>query len=157
MMLLQRILDDAEETMELAQRIAALLSPGTVVTLSGDLGAGKTVFTKGLARGLGVHELVNSPTFTIIKEYRSGRLPLFHMDVYRITDEEDIGIEEYYDQHGVTVIEWAENIPSWLPNDYLQIKLMHIDETKRKLTITAHGKNAERLCREIEAHENIGD
>ncbi|MFT8319247.1 MAG: tRNA (adenosine(37)-N6)-threonylcarbamoyltransferase complex ATPase subunit type 1 TsaE [Sporolactobacillus sp.] len=150
-------LHSPEETMAFAEKIADLLKPGMVLTLSGDLGAGKTIFTKGLAKGLGISEMVNSPTFTIIKEYRSGRLPLFHMDVYRITDDEDIGIEDYLAQDGVTVIEWAENIPSWLPEDYLSIRLVRSGDMDRELSLSAKGKEAERLCREIEKHENTGD
>lgn len=152
--MLQLKLRTPQETMAFAKRLASFLVPGTVLTLSGDLGAGKTIFTKGLAKGLGIHEMVNSPTFTIIKEYRSGRLPLFHMDVYRITDEEDIGIEDYYEQDGVTVIEWAENIPSWLPDNYLQIKISRSGENARELVLTAQGEEAGRLCREIEKNED---
>lgn len=91
-------------------RLATLLKAGDV-PLEGDLGAGKTTFTKSLAKGLGIERNVNSPTFTIIKEYKSGRLPLYHMDVYRLGDEfEDLGFDEYFEGDGVTVVEWAHLI-----------------------------------------------
>ncbi|TGA96215.1 tRNA (adenosine(37)-N6)-threonylcarbamoyltransferase complex ATPase subunit type 1 TsaE [Sporolactobacillus shoreae] len=146
-----------EETMAFSELIAEYLQSDDVLTLSGDLGAGKTVFTKGLAKGLGIGEMVSSPTFTIVKEYKSGRLPLFHMDVYRISDEEDIGLEDYFDQEGVTVIEWAENIPSWLPDDYLNIEIEKLDEHSRKMTITSHGGRSESLLEEIVRDEHTRD
>ncbi|WP_026039125.1 tRNA (adenosine(37)-N6)-threonylcarbamoyltransferase complex ATPase subunit type 1 TsaE [Sporolactobacillus vineae] len=153
----QRIVRSPEETMAFAGKLAGILEPDDVLTLSGDLGAGKTVFTKGLAKGLGIQEMVSSPTFTIIKEYRSGRLPLYHMDVYRISDEEDIGLEDYFDQGGITVIEWAENIPSWLPADYLNVVITRLDEKARKITFTAHGPRSEHLYREIMKDEDTGN
>lgn len=95
-----------KETQQMAERLARYLKPGDVLALDGDLGAGKTNFTQGLARGLGVTAVVNSPTFTIIKEY-SGRYPLYHMDVYRLEDEwEDLGFDEYFYGDGITVVEW---------------------------------------------------
>lgn len=149
----QWICHSPEETMALSERIAGYLQSGDVLTLSGDLGAGKTVFTKGLAKGLGISERVSSPTFTIVKEYMGGRVPLYHMDVYRINDDEDIGLEDYFDRGGVTVIEWAENIQSWLPKDYLSIAIKRIDDHNRKLTLMAHGRRAESLYREISENE----
>lgn len=116
-----------EETQDLARRIAQLLQPGDVITLEGDLGAGKTSFTQGLAQGLGIADVVNSPTFTIIKEYQ-GRLPLYHMDVYRVGDEmEDLGYDEYFYGEGVTVIEWASMIESILPPERLAIEILKKD------------------------------
>jgi tRNA threonylcarbamoyladenosine biosynthesis protein TsaE len=146
-----------EETMHFSERMAAYLQPGDVLTLSGDLGAGKTIFTKGLAKGLGIHEMVNSPTFTIVKEYHSGRLPLYHMDVYRISDEEDIGIEDYFEQDGVTVIEWAENIPSWLPDDVLSVVIERAGEHERTITCKANGDRSERINEEISNDERASD
>lgn len=93
--------------MGFSEKLGSLLQPGDVLALEGDLGAGKTTFTKGLAKGLDIKRNVNSPTFTIIKEYH-GRLPLYHMDVYRVEDSfEDLGFDEYFDGNGVTVVEWA--------------------------------------------------
>ncbi|MCO7128007.1 tRNA (adenosine(37)-N6)-threonylcarbamoyltransferase complex ATPase subunit type 1 TsaE [Sporolactobacillus shoreicorticis] len=146
-----------EETMHFSERLAVFLKPGDVLTLSGDLGAGKTVFTKGLAKGLGIQEMVNSPTFTIVKEYQSGRLPLYHMDVYRISDEEDIGLEDYFDQDGVTVIEWAENIPSWLPDDRLSITIERVNERERTITCKASGSRSKHINEEISNDERASD
>ncbi|WP_028977638.1 tRNA (adenosine(37)-N6)-threonylcarbamoyltransferase complex ATPase subunit type 1 TsaE [Sporolactobacillus terrae] len=144
-----------EETMYFSKCLADYLKPGDCLTLSGDLGAGKTVFTKGLAKGLGIDEMVNSPTFTIVKEYHSGRIALYHMDVYRISDEEDIGLEDYFEQDGVTVIEWAENIPSWLPDDVLSIAVKRVNEQERTITCTAGGTRSERIYEEISKDERI--
>src|SRR5690625_7496312 len=96
-----------EETIRIGERLAILLRPGSVVTLSGQLGAGKTTLVKGIAAGLGVKQMVTSPTFTIIKEYE-GELPLYHMDAYRLEhSEEDIGFSEYFSDDGISVVEWA--------------------------------------------------
>ena len=105
-----------EETIELAQNIESEKFPNMVICLKGDLGSGKTVFTKGFANALGIDESITSPTYTIIKEYLSGEMPLFHMDVYRLDGEYDgIGIEDYFDKNGVVIIEWAKTI-----NDILE-------------------------------------
>ncbi|WP_100489454.1 tRNA (adenosine(37)-N6)-threonylcarbamoyltransferase complex ATPase subunit type 1 TsaE [Sporolactobacillus pectinivorans] len=153
----QWIFHSPEETMAFSEKVAGYLMPDDVLTLSGDLGAGKTIFTKGLARGLDINEIVSSPTFTIVKEYRSGRLPLFHMDVYRISDEEDIGLEDYFEKGGVTVIEWAENIPSWIPDDCLNVEIARIDEHSRNITLSASGKRSESLYGEIVKDECTRD
>lgn len=153
----QWICASPEKTTAFSEKLAAYLQPGDVITLTGDLGAGKTTFTKGLAKGLGIHDTVNSPTFTIIKEYYGGRCPLYHMDVYRISDEEDIGIEDYYHQGGIVVIEWAENIPSWLPDEYLNISIDRIADKKRALVFSPHGRRFERLCKELLKNEHISD
>ncbi len=114
-----------EDTLNLANHLATLLKPRDVITLEGDLGAGKTTFTKGLAKGLGIKRTVNSPTFTIIKEYTNGRLPLYHMDVYRLSDSmEDLGFDEYFHGSGVTVIEWAHIIKDQLPEHLLAIAIL---------------------------------
>src|SRR5699024_9416950 len=112
-----------DETIRLAEKLASLLKPGDVITLEGDLGAGKTTFTKGIARRLGVKRVVNSATFTIVKEY-AGELPLYHMDVYRLEDsEEDIGFSDYFDGDGISVVEWAQYIKDYLPGEYLNINI----------------------------------
>lgn len=115
-----------QETRAVAQEIAASCKPGTVVLLHGDLGVGKTVFTKGFAEGLGVTEPVNSPTFTIVQIYESGRLPLYHFDVYRIADIEEmdeIGYEDYFYGDGVCLIEWAEIVRDILPEDCVEVTM----------------------------------
>lgn len=114
------------ETYELGRQIGAAAGPGEVYTLIGDLGVGKTVFTKGLAAGLGICEPVNSPTFTIIQVYEEGRLPFYHFDVYRIGDieeMEEIGYEDYFYGNGVCLIEWADLIRELLPDHYTEIKI----------------------------------
>lgn len=137
------------ETDQFATRLAKLLKPGDVIALEGDLGAGKTTFTKGLARGLEIKKTVNSPTFTIIKEY-NGRLPLYHMDVYRVADSyEDLGFEEYFEGEGVTVVEWAHLIEEQLPDELLTIYLYTEGQEKRKIVLAPKGKRYEQLCKEI--------
>lgn len=138
-----------EETWQFSKELAQKLQPGDVITLEGDLGAGKTTFTKGLAVGLDISKNVSSPTFTIIKEY-NGRLPLYHMDVYRLEDSyEDLGFDEYFEGQGVTVVEWAHLIEEQLPNELLQIKITHGEDNSRILTITPKGKRYEMLCKEL--------
>jgi len=139
----------SEQTCQFAERLARLLKPGDVIALEGDLGAGKTTFTKGLALGLDIKKTVNSPTFTIIKEYH-GRLPLYHMDVYRIENAyEDLGFDEYFEGNGVTVVEWAHIIEEQLPSERLTIYLYHGDHDTRKIVLVPSGKRYEQLCKEI--------
>jgi tRNA threonylcarbamoyladenosine biosynthesis protein TsaE len=145
----EKITIDPDETSQFAERLAAYLQPGDVIALEGDLGAGKTTFTKGLAKGLEIKKTVNSPTFTIIKEYR-GRLPLYHMDVYRVADGfEDLGFDEYFEGDGVTVVEWAHLIEEQLPSELLTICLYHEELEKRKIVFVPKGKRYEQLCKEI--------
>ena len=121
-----RKLNTEDDTRALGLEIADALEPGDVVALIGDLGTGKTALTKYIAEGLGVAEEINSPTFTIVKEYRSGRLPLYHFDVYRLGSGEellDIGAEEMLDGDGACVIEWADIVADVLPEDALAIQL----------------------------------
>jgi tRNA threonylcarbamoyladenosine biosynthesis protein TsaE len=141
--------DNAEETIGFAERIASLLEAGDVITLEGDLGAGKTTFTKGIARGLGITKTVNSPTFTIIKEYQ-GTMPLYHMDVYRLKDsDEDLGFDEYFEGDGVTVVEWAHLIEDQLPLEYLQIQLFYDNTSGRKIVLSPKGSRYMQLCKEL--------
>lgn len=112
------ILKDIEDTRALGQRIAEGLKPGSIIALVGPLGVGKTALAQMIARGLGVAERMSSPTFTIVQEYESGRLPLYHFDVYRVSDEDElfeIGFEEYLHSGGVCLIEWADLIEDMLP------------------------------------------
>ena len=116
----------AEETFALGQRIGREALPGQVYTLIGDLGVGKTVFTQGVADGLGITEPVNSPTFTIVQQYDSGRLPLYHFDVYRIGDVsemDEIGYEDCFYGEGVCLIEWSHLIPEILPDEVIRIRI----------------------------------
>ncbi|MGM0779856.1 MAG: tRNA (adenosine(37)-N6)-threonylcarbamoyltransferase complex ATPase subunit type 1 TsaE [Bacillota bacterium] len=138
-----------EDTMGFSEKLGSLLQPGDVLALEGDLGAGKTTFTKGLAKGLNITRNVNSPTFTIIKEYH-GRLPLYHMDVYRVEDSfEDLGFDEYFDGNGVTVVEWAHLVKEQLPEKLLTIYLFLDDHDSRRLVLEPQGRRYEELCKEI--------
>jgi tRNA threonylcarbamoyladenosine biosynthesis protein TsaE len=131
----------AAETQEIGARLAQFLQPGYIVLLEGNLGAGKTTFTKGLARGLGIDGYVNSPTFTLVNEY-AGRLPLYHMDCYRLENGQEaiaFGIEEYLYGDGVCVIEWYERIADILPAEWLKIRLAHVTEDERQLSFEANG------------------
>ncbi|MDL4841948.1 tRNA (adenosine(37)-N6)-threonylcarbamoyltransferase complex ATPase subunit type 1 TsaE [Aquibacillus rhizosphaerae] len=139
----------SEETKKVAERLATLLRPGDVITLEGDLGAGKTTFTKGLGFGLGVKRTINSPTFTIVKEYL-GELPLYHMDVYRLEgSDEDIGFDEYFNGDGITVIEWASFIKEFLPTNRLDIVLRVKDENTRIISFYPKGNDFEKICEEL--------
>ena len=132
------------DTIEIAQNIESEKFENMVICLDGELGSGKTVFTKGLANALGIEESVTSPTFTIIKEYSDGEMPLYHMDVYRLDGNTDgVGIEEYFTKGGITVIEWAKTIKDILPEERLEIKFKIVDETKRVLVITPYGTKYE--------------
>ncbi|MCM3569900.1 tRNA (adenosine(37)-N6)-threonylcarbamoyltransferase complex ATPase subunit type 1 TsaE [Neobacillus mesonae] len=143
------ITHNSEETSQFAERLAALLQPGDILALEGDLGAGKTTFTKGLAKGLNIKRTVNSPTFTIIKEYK-GRLPLYHMDVYRVADSlEDLGFDEYFEGDGVTVVEWAHLIKEQLPSDLLTIYIYHQENDQRRIALRPESPRYEQLCKEI--------
>lgn len=125
-----------EETFEAGNRLADELRAGDVIALDGDLGAGKTHFTKGLAHGLGVELSVTSPTFTLVHEYSGGRLSLFHFDFYRLENEEDIhriGLEDYLSDDGVLVIEWASRFPHWLPKHTRWFQLSALDGDQRKI------------------------
>ena len=145
----ERKTTDSEETSQFAARLARYLQPGDVIALEGDLGAGKTTFTKGLAQGLEIKKTVNSPTFTIIKEYK-GKLPLYHMDVYRVADAfEDLGFDEYFEGEGVTVVEWAHLIEEQLPEDRLTIFLYREETDQRRMVFVPQGKRYEQLCKEI--------
>ena len=137
------------DTIELAQNFESEKFPNMIICLDGELGSGKTIFTKGIANALGINETITSPTFTIIKEYE-GELPLYHMDVYRLDGNTDgVGIEEYFTKGGVVVIEWSETINNILPEERLDIKFKIVDENKRVLILTPHGKQYEDLCEAV--------
>jgi len=137
------------ETIELAQNFESEKFPNMIICLNGELGSGKTVFTKGIANALGIKETITSPTFTIIKEY-DGELPLYHMDVYRLDGNiEGVGIEDYFSKDGVVVIEWADMIKDYLPQERLDIFFRVVDEDKRSLTLQPHGKKYEELCEAV--------
>ncbi|MFJ8531629.1 tRNA (adenosine(37)-N6)-threonylcarbamoyltransferase complex ATPase subunit type 1 TsaE [Bacillus sp. NPDC094106] len=147
----------SEETQKLSERLGQLVGAQDVLILEGDLGAGKTTFTKGLAKGLGVKRVVNSPTFNIIKEYK-GRLPLYHMDVYRLAEsEEDLGFDEYFYGEGITVVEWAHLIEPYLPNKNLKVSLFHAGNDTRKIVLEPNGERYIRLCEELLQDESTSN
>lgn len=138
-----------EQTKSLAEKIATLLKPGDVLTLEGDLGAGKTTFTKGIAAGLGISRTLSSPTFTIVKEYE-GTIPLYHMDVYRLEgSDEDIGFDEYFHGNGIAVVEWAQFIEDYLPLERLNITINYLDEESRIIEFEPIGDHFEKVVKEI--------
>ena len=144
------ISNDEYETIEIAQNFESEKFENMVICLDGELGSGKTVFTKGIANALGIEESITSPTFTIIKEYDSGEMPLYHMDVYRLDGNTDgVGIEEYYNKGGIVIIEWAKTIKDILPEERLEIKFKVIDENRRMLVITPYGQKYEELCEAV--------
>lgn len=140
---------DPEETFEVGRKIGMNAKPGQIYTLTGDLGVGKTVFTQGVAAGLGITEPVNSPTFTIIQEYEDGRLPFYHFDVYRIGDleeMEEIGYDDYFFGQGICLIEWAELIEEILPEKRIEVTIEKDLEKGfeyRKITIEERGEKVE--------------
>lgn len=138
--------DNVDKTQALGIAIGKMLKSGDIICLTGDLGTGKTHITKGIAKGLEIHEPITSPTFTIVNEYDSGRLKLFHFDVYRVSDPDEIyaiGFDDYIFSDGVSIIEWANYIEDILPKEYLHIlieKDLSKGEDFRKITITPYGK-----------------
>ena len=132
------------ETEDLGAALAERLKPGTVVAFSGDLGAGKTAFVRGMARGLGISERVTSPTFTIVNEYEGGRLPLFHFDMYRLGSSDelfDIGWEDYLVRGGVCAVEWSENVSDAMEGDCIRVDIRRGAHDNQRL-ITIEGEDA---------------
>ena len=126
-----------EETEKIGEALAKSLQPGTILAYRGDLGAGKTAFTRGLARGLGCKETVTSPTYTIVNEYLGGRLPLFHFDMYRLASSDDlwdIGWEDYLEREGVCAVEWSENVQNAM-EDAITVTIEKLGESTRRITI----------------------
>ena len=134
---MEYITNSPEETERIGAALGKILTPGAVIAYRGDLGAGKTAFTRGLARGLGYAEPVTSPTYTIVNEYLGGRLPLFHFDMYRLASSDDlwdIGWDDYLDRNGVCAVEWSENVADAL-EDAILITIHKTGETSRKIVI----------------------
>ena len=132
------ITNSPAETEKIGAALGQAIPAGSIIAYRGDLGAGKTAFTRGLARGLGCGESVTSPTYTIVNEYLSGRLPLFHFDMYRIKDEDDListGFYDYEERGGIIITEWSENIPFAIPEDAVRVNIEKISETARRFTI----------------------
>lgn len=146
-------LQDLQATEEFATIIGEVAEEGDNLILTGDLGAGKTTLTKGIAKGLGIKQTIKSPTYTIIREYSNGRLPLYHMDVYRIDSGAwDLGLDEYFEDDGLCVIEWGKQLEDAAPLDYLELTIEKnsVDENKREVVLQAFGKQAEDFKKRIE-------
>ena len=139
-----------EDTIELAENLESEKFPNMVICLNGDLGSGKTVFTKGFANALGVKEIVTSPTFNIVKEYYDGEAPLFHMDVYRLDETNlEINFQEYFSKKGVSIIEWSDLIQDELPKQRLEITFKILSEDARLLVLKPYGKKYEDLLEAV--------
>lgn len=139
-----------DDTIVLAQNFEAEKFNNMVICLIGELGSGKTVFTKGFAEALGIDENITSPTFNIIKEYKTGEMNLYHMDVYRTEgDITGLGLDEYLKEDGVIIIEWADMIAEELPEERLEIRFKITGEEKRTITITPYGSKYEDLCEDV--------
>ena len=139
-----------QDTIAVAENLEAEKFPGMVICLNGELGCGKTVFTKGFAAALGIEDTITSPTFNIIKEYLNGEMPLYHMDVYRLEKTpESTGLLDYFDKDGVVIIEWANLIEDYLPEERLDIFFKVVEEDKRVMKFVPHGKQYEDLCSSI--------
>ncbi len=132
-----------DQTRRLGTHLGAIARPGDVILLEGEFGTGKTTFTQGIARGLGIDaRYVNSPTFTLINEYRGTHHHLYHIDLYRLEGQEQVatlGLDDYFDGKGITVIEWPQEAAAWLPPERLVVRFAHLNDTKRTLRFYAHG------------------
>ena len=138
------------DTIAIAENIEAEKFPGMVICLNGELGSGKTVFTKGFASSLGIEETITSPTFNIIKEYPDGEMPLYHMDVYRLEKNiESTGLLDYFDKDGVVIIEWADLIKDYLPEERLDIFFKVTEEDKRIIKLVPYGEKYEEICEDV--------
>lgn len=138
-----------QQTHAFALKLATMITPGFLITLHGDLGAGKTTFTKYLGEGLGVKKTINSPTFTILKSYQ-GRMPLHHMDAYRLEGvDQDLGFEEVFDDDACCVVEWADFIHDQLPVDRLDIIIERLSDDERNMIVCGHGERYETIERDL--------
>ncbi|HWR61486.1 MAG TPA: tRNA (adenosine(37)-N6)-threonylcarbamoyltransferase complex ATPase subunit type 1 TsaE [Clostridia bacterium] len=157
--MLKFVTESVEETAQIGEQLGRLLNTGNIICLSGDLGAGKTAFTKGIARGLGVEDYVTSPTYTIINEYQ-GRLPLYHFDVYRLNDVEEmyeLGYEEYFFGDGVVVLEWADAVRDIIPKERLWITILNTrGDDFREIIMEPTGEAYDNMLKGMEKYENPG-
>lgn len=147
------VTNNEQETIEFAKKLTKYLKPGMTILLEGDLGAGKTTFTKGIGEGLGVKRMIKSPTYTIVREYQDGKYPLYHVDLYRLTENEvpELGLDEYFAGEGISVVEWPSISPEDLPAERLEIELMTDlnDPKKRRIQLNAVGKEYENLVNHL--------
>ena len=149
-MMMQFICKSKDETQELGRLIARFSFVGEVITLKGQLGAGKTTFSQGFANGLGIKGVINSPTFKIVKCYFDSTLPLYHIDAYRLEDlHQDLGLEEYIEGDGVCLVEWAEFILEVIPDELLKINIEILENEERLVTIDAFGDKYVELLKKV--------
>lgn len=145
---------DRSETRTLGRRLGEMVQAGDVICLQGELGAGKTTFVQGLGTGLGIRQSIHSPTFILANEHRGGRVPLYHLDAYRVQSTAEaigFGLDDYLDGRGVVVIEWAEKIRAGLPDESLWIEFEHAGENERTLSFTARGAHYTELLSRLRA------
>ncbi|MDD4303850.1 MAG: tRNA (adenosine(37)-N6)-threonylcarbamoyltransferase complex ATPase subunit type 1 TsaE [Bacilli bacterium] len=146
----------SEETKRVAERLAGFLFPGAVITLDGPLGSGKTTFVGGVAKGLDILERVISPTFNIMKCYFEARLPMFHIDAYRLENRDsELGLEEFIEGEGVTLIEWPDYIKPLIPASHLRIVIEALDENSRRITFENIGSSYEQVIKSLKETENV--
>lgn len=147
------ITENEAQTIELAKTLTNYLKPGMTLLLEGDLGAGKTTFSKGIGEGLGIKRIIKSPSYTIIREYQEGEYPLYHIDLYRLEEGEvsDLGLEEYFDGSGITLVEWASIAPEDMPEERLEIKLAVSADNINQRTIQFHpqGEQYEKIVEQL--------
>lgn len=149
-----------EETIKIAMQLSKYILPGSIICLSGDLGTGKTAFTQGLGKGLGITDHITSPSYTIINEYYTASMPLYHFDVYRLESPDEIfelGCDEYFFGEGVTIIEWAEKIKEVLPKEKLWITIKYGKKpNERVISMNAYGNKNKAILKEMRTYENTG-
>lgn len=153
----QCIVTNDQQTEQLGVLLAEQLPANSVILLQGDLGAGKTTFTKGIARGLGITQLIKSPTYTLVRSYTTGRLPLHHFDVYRLEESgsDGLGFEDYFEQAGICVVEWSQFIQDMIPSEVIEVSIERVldQENARKITIQAKGARLESV---VENFKKVG-
>lgn len=143
------ISNNALETINIGEKLGKLLDCGDVILLEADLAGGKTTFTKGIGLGLGVKKVINSPTFTIVKSY-SGRVKLYHLDLYRLDGlNNDYDLEEYFDGDGVCVVEWPHQVDEILPKDYLKVDIYKLGEEQRRIVISSNSLKYDKIVEEL--------
>jgi tRNA threonylcarbamoyladenosine biosynthesis protein TsaE len=146
----------SEDTKRVAERLAGFLFPGAVITLDGPLGSGKTTFVGGVAKGLDILERVISPTFNIMKCYFEARLPMFHIDAYRLENRDsELGLEEFIEGEGVTLIEWPDYIKPLIPASHLRIVIEALGENSRRITFENIGSSYEQVIKSLKETENV--
>lgn len=146
----EKITQNYLETIEFGNKVGSLLKSGDVILLAGDLGAGKTTFTKGIGQALGIKRVINSPTFTIVKEYH-GALDLYHLDLYRLDGlGSDFDLEEYFEKDGIVVCEWPDNVKEIIPSEYLMIEIFRAGDEQRRIKLTPYGEKYQKLVSDLD-------